>query len=393
MLAFAPAALTPTGGVLAAGVAFACAGRRGAGPVALVAAVLNAPWLVPSVLHPGGGLSDPAGIALFGARAENWGGPVLSVLGLGGVWNGDAVPDSRENPALPVLTLVVVAVALYGLRTLAARWGTTAPIALGAVGVLLASLASLPWGADVLRWLLETVPGAGLLRDAQKWTAWWALPLALGVALAVERAGRAVVLAAAVFPIAVLPDLAWGGWGRLAPVSYPDDWDRVAAVLAEDPRPGDVLALPLSAFRRFAWNDDRTQLDPAPRYLPRPVVIDDTLYVGGRPVAGEDRRMAEIRATLPESPGRHGIGWVLVEHGTPGPVDAALLGRLEQVHSGPWLTLYRVPDHQDRPARGAPALPVLAADFAALVLIGGALLWVVLPNGRLTPSRRGRQEE
>ena len=393
VLACVPAALTPTGGVLAAGVAFACAGRGNAGRVALVTAVLNAPWIVPSLLHPGGGLSDPSGVAVFAARAENWGGPVLSVLGLGGVWNGDVVPASRANPALPVLTVAVVAIALYGLRTLAARWGTTAPIALGAFGVLLASLGSLPWGADVLTWLLDTVPGAGLLRDAQKWAAWWALPLALGVALAVERAGRAVVIAAAVFPIALLPDLAWAGWGKLEPVSYPDDWDRVAAILSEDPRPGDVLALPLSAFRRFAWNDHRTQLDPAPRYLPRPTVIDDTLHVGGRPVAGEDRRVAEIRATLPESPGRHGIGWVLVEHGTPGTVDPVLLGRLEQVHSGRWLSLYRVPDHQDRPVGGPPAIPVLAADFAALGLIAVALLWLVLPNGRLSRSHRGRSEE
>lgn len=393
VLALVPAALTPTGGVLGAGLALACAGPRRAGRVALVSLVLNAPWLAPSLLHPGGGLSDPAGAAAFGARAENWGGPIVSVLGLGGIWNGEVVPGSRANPALPVLVLAVVAVGLWGMRVLAARWGTVAPVALGGVGVLLAVLGDLPFGAEALRWLLDTVPGTGLLRDAQKWAAWWALPLAVGVALAVERAGRGVLLAAALFPVAVLPDLAWGGWGRLEAVAYPDDWDRVAAILADDPRPGDVLALPLSAFRQFAWNGGRTQLDPAPRYLPRPTVIDDTLFVAGVPVGGEDPRVAAIRAALPESPGQHGIGWVLVEHGTPGRVDPALLSRLTEVHSGPWLSLYRVPDHRPAPDRGPHPLPVLAADSAAALLVAGALLWRWLPNGRLSPSRRGLSEE
>ncbi|MGX7825468.1 hypothetical protein ACTG9Q_10280 [Actinokineospora sp. 24-640] len=408
VLASAPAALTPTGGILAAGVAFACAGRAKSGWAALVAVVLNAPWWVPSVLHPGGGLSDGAAVALFGARAENWAGPVLSVLGLGGIWNAEVVPASRGNPVLPVLTVAVVGVALLGARTLAVRWGVAPArslVLLGALGVLVATASTLPLGAEALRVLLDTVPGAGLLRDSQKWVAWWALPMAVGAALGVERAaayfrgrGRAALLAgAALFPIAVLPDLAWGGAGRLHAVSYPDDWHRVAALLAADPRPGDVLALPLSAFRRFAWNDGRTQLDPAPRVLPRPTVIDDTLYVGGRAIAGEDRRVAAIRRTLPQSPGRHGIGWVLVEHGTPGSVDAGLLARLEKVHTGPWLSLYRVPDHQAPATRAGPhPFPVLAADLAALGLVAAALLWRWLPNGRLWPSRhrrRGRSEE
>src|SRR5207244_1914371 len=119
--------------------------------------------------------------------------------------------------------------------------------------------------------------------------------------LAVERtaghlrtaaARGALLAAAAVFPVAIMPDLAWAGWGRLATVDYPADWLRVRVILAADQRPGDVLALPLGAFRRFDWNGRRTQLDPAPRLLPRATVIDDTLLVGGRPVAGDDPRAA-----------------------------------------------------------------------------------------------------
>jgi hypothetical protein len=400
ILTMAPAVLTPTGGILAAATGLACAGWRRAAPVAGVAAVLNAPWWVPSLLHPGGSLSAPAGVGAFVARQESWGSPVLSLLGTGGIWNAEVTPASRGNPVVPLLTLAIVAIALLGLGVLARRWGAAparALVLLGAFGVALAALGSLPIGQDVLRWLTEQVPGAGLLRDSQKWVAWWALPLAVGFALAVEagaarlrtHGGRVtLVAAAAALPVVIMPDLAWGGWGRLATVDYPSDWAEVRSVLATDERPGDVLAVPLSAFRRFAWNNHRTQLDPAPRVLPRTTLIDDRLVVGGVPVPGEDRRMAAIRTALADRGdlGRLGIGWVLVEHGTPGAMDAAWLAGLEEVRAGPWLSLYRVPDEIGRAPEpdGAPVAPVLTSDVAALVLVALALLWRALPTGRLS---------
>lgn len=398
ILACAPAALTPTGGLLAAGVALALVGRHRLPRAIGIVAVLNAPWLVPSLLHPGGGLSDPLGLTAFAARSENWGGPQLSVLGLGGIWNSEVVPTSRGNPLLPVFTVIMVAVAMVGLRELASRWGlrpARALVVLGALGVLLAVATTLPFGAAVMGWLVETVPGAGLLRDAQKWAAWWALPFAIGFALGMERLarylGRAaiVVTAAALFPVLLLPDLAFAGWGRLASAHYPDDWRHVAGILEDDPHPGDVLTLPLSAFRRFTWNDNRTQLDPAPRVLPRATVIDDTLTVGGVSVTGEDERVAAVRRAMAdgESLATQGIGWVLVEHGTPGRVDQDLLSRLDKVHEGSWLTLYRVPGEL-RPAPGGPArAPILAANGAAAALVIAGLLWCGLPIGRLNRRR------
>ncbi|WP_199442719.1 hypothetical protein [Umezawaea beigongshangensis] len=395
VLASLPALLSAPGGLLALGVALALAGRRAAPALLALAVALNAPWWVPSLLRADPALSDPAGVAAFAARAENWGGPVLSVLGLGGIWNADVVPVSRANPALPVLTVALVAAALAGLRVLARRWGRS-PVAglaaLGATGVLLAVLAVLPGGADLLRWASAHVPGAGLLRDAQKWVAWWALPFALGFALAVEtarervrgRASAAVAAAGALLPIALLPDLAWGGFGRLEPVRPPADWTAVHAVLAHDPRPGDVAVLPLSAFRRFAWNDGRTQLDPAPRFLPRTTITDDSLRVGGVVVGGEDERAARVGALLREDGDltAAGVGWVLVEHGTPGPLPRRTLARLERVFDGPWLTLYRVPGAVGAGPGGPAAAPVALSWAAAWAVICAALLWRGLPVGR-----------
>jgi hypothetical protein len=390
-----PAAMTPTGGLLAAGTALAVAGWR----VLPAVTVLNAPWWVPSVLRPGAVLSAPDAVDWFAARAENWGGTALSVLGTGGFWNAEVTPASRELPTTPVLTLLVVAVAAAGWPVLVRRLPPANRLLwLGAAGLVLALAAHLPFGAAALRWLVSEVPGAALLRDAQKWVAWWALPLALGFALAVETAGRrAVVVVAALVPLLLTPDLAWGGLGRLDTVRYPADWAVVRDLLADhdDPGdPGDVLSLPLGAFRRFAWNDDRTQLDPAPRFLPRTTIVDDTVYVGGHPVPGEDTRMPAIRAAVrdpggPDDLAALGIGWVLVEHGTPGRLGPRVTAGLVPVHRGQWLDLYRVPgpvasaDHL-----GPPRAPVLAADVAAGLLTAGCLLWQVKPAGRFIRNRR-----
>jgi hypothetical protein len=229
--------------------------------------------------------------------------------------------------------------------------------------------------------------------------AWWALPLALGFALAIEVAasklksarGRvALVAAAAAFPVLTMPDLAWGGWGRLGTAQYPADWQAVSEVLGD--RPGDVLVLPLSAFRGFAWNDGRTQLDPAPRVLPKPVLMDDTLQVGAHRIAGEDPRIGDVRAaTSARELTAAGIGWILVEHGTPGDVDPRLLADASPVWSGEWLTLYRTPGV---PAVKAPVwTPVLVANGVALALLCVALLCRMLPlrtlgRGRIFPPRK-----
>jgi hypothetical protein len=397
VLVCAPAVLTPSGGIIAAVLAAVCGGARRLWLTVLVGVVLNAPWWVPSVLHPGGGLSAGDGVGAFGARAESWGGAVTSLLGLGGIWNAEVVPDSRTNPVLPVLIIAMVVVALVGFRELSRRLGPGLAL-LGVAGVGLAALG----GSPVLGWVVEHVPGGGLLRDSQKWVAWWALPFALGFALGVRRAagllrkGRtALIVGAAIVPVAIMPDLALAGWGRLAPADYPSDWAQVRHILETDRHPGDVAALPFTAFRRFGWNDDRTQLDPAPRFLPRPTVIDDTLVVNGRPIAGEDSRAAAVRVQITEGGDLRelGIGWVLVEHGTPGRIDDRVLARATKVYQGEWLDLYRLDGTVEVDPTGRPPVaPVVAADALALATVTLSLLYLRLPAGSLRrSSRRGRE--
>ena len=425
-----PAVLGPTGGLLATGAAVAAVGRRHAAPALGVALLLNAPWWLPSMLRPSSAVSDPAAVAAFAARGENWGGAVLSVLGLGGIWNAEVVPPSRGSPIVPVVTVLVAALALYGMRVLARDprghpaprgsrgdpaaqgprghpaprgWGAAparALLLLGALGLLIAVAGSVPPLDDGLRWAVANVPGAGLLRDGQRWAAWWALPLAIGAALGAEElAGRlpdalgrgAVLVGAVLLPFAVLPDLAWGGLGRLNAVRYPSDWPAAAAVISAEPEPGDVLVLPFMTYRSFAWNDHRTQLDPAPRLVPASTVTDDALPVGESVVGGEDPRVAAVRRALADGTPLDALGvrWVLVEHGTPGALPAQLSG-LTPRYDGEWVSVYRLdPTAPAVPAAtsAAPAPPVLIADGLALVLAGGALLWLLLPGRRSWRAR------
>jgi hypothetical protein len=408
VLACAPAALSPSGTLLAAGVVLVVLGMRRALVAATTLPVLALPWLVAGIMHPAGATSDPAGVPAFAARGEGWGGPLLSVLGTGGLWSGNAVPPSRTSVLVPALTLLLVGLAGYGWFAGGGRHGPYRRLLpLGALGVVLACAATVPLGADLLEWAVRSVPGAGLVRDAQKWAAWWALPLALGAGLGARRltarvdlrlgavAARTLAVAALLLPVVGLPDLIWGVGGRLQPVEYPADWQRARDVLARDAHPGDVLVLPFGAYRAFAWNDGRPQLDPAERWLPRPVVGDDTLVVRDRVVAGEDRRARAAGAAAgdPAALARMGIGWVLVERGTPGRAVPAVVGSLPLILDGADLRLYRVPGVAG-PPRPTPVrvTAVVGAHAGALGVVVGAALWIFGSASTVTLRRRSQRK-
>lgn len=410
VLACAPAALTPTGALLAAGVALALAGRARTVLAGAVALLLSLPWIVAGALHPAGGSSDPAGVAAFAAGAEGWGGPLTALLGTGGIWNAAAVPPGRSSVLLPVVTLLLVALCAAGWADRAALRGPGRNLLLlGVTGLALALAGSVPGLRELLELAVREVPGAGLLRDGQKWVAWWALPLAVGAGLGTRRLAGAVrarsgvpalatgVGAAAVLlPLIAVPDLGWGVGGRLQPVDYPADWQRVRAAIAEADGPGDVLVLPFGSYRAFDWNEDLPQLDPAARWLPRPVVADDELVVGDVAVAGEDARARSVAAAAddPRALAGLGIGWVLVERGTPGRPVPREVSELPVVVAGQDLELYRVPGAQEAPAPspGRVTAVVLAHAGALGTVLAAVLSMTKLPSTvtlrRRSPRKR-----
>ena len=108
------AGLTPTGLLLAATVALVSTFAAGHGrprwacvALSLGVALLSAlPWLVASALAGSLSSTQAAGVPVFAARAEPGLGTLGSLAGLGGIWNAQAVPDSRTTLFAMVGTFV-----------------------------------------------------------------------------------------------------------------------------------------------------------------------------------------------------------------------------------------------------------------------------------------------
>jgi hypothetical protein len=415
LLLVAVASLTVTGGVLV----LACTApvvlvraqraaplRRAA--LALGAAVLQLPWVLPALLHPSAG--DVGGADVFAARSEGPWGLLLTVLTGGGAWNASAVPASRGTWFAVVLGVVVLVVASYGARDLTAVLGRAATLTLAA-----AALLGLLWGllggwtatSGWATWIVTNVPGAGVLRDSQKWLAPWVVLVAVAAGLGAARLSRAllratgdrsaavlVALGLVLLPVIALPSLVWGELGRLAAVSYPDDLARVRSALraADDGR--DAVSLPWDTFHRFPWNPGRTVLDPVPRAMPVTVVASDSLTVatahGLVTVAGDDPAAAQVQSAVdshrPLGPvlAGLGVGWAVVADDLPR-ARADLPAGAVPVVTGSSFSLFRLPGSgaPDGPSAARTAL-VLAGDSAAVgVLVLAAIITI------RTRTRRG----
>ncbi|MBU2663977.1 hypothetical protein KOI35_10800 [Actinoplanes bogorensis] len=340
LVACLPAAVTPTGGLIAFATVLVLAPRK-----AVIPALLNLPWLLATAFSQADGRSDPGGVAAFAARGTDWTGPIGALLGTGGIWNAQTTLPSRSSPLVPLGTLLLLALAVTGWRPLRDRWpdGTAIRLLiLAGGGFLLAALAVVPGGRGLLEWAVTTLPGAGVLRDGAKFLIPYALIVALCAALGAERLhSRAILAGALVLPLVVMPDLAFGAGGRLRPVSYPADFAVVARTI--EASPGEVVSLPFVGYHTYRWNRGRTVIDPLPRFVDADVVRDDRLLVGGQVIAGESTRAAEIRRVLAAGQplAQLGMRWVVVQRveGEP-PVPPAALAGLTMVHAGSDLQLY-----------------------------------------------------
>ena len=302
----------------------------------LVGAVLaaNAPWLVAGLLHARAATADPAGAELFALRGEGMLPAPLTALGLGGVWNAEVVPASRDGMLAVVALVALLALVAAGLRS----WLVTRP---GRDGVALALCWAVGWGLAVVSWAapgfmgwLGGLPGGGVLRDGSRLLG-LCVPLLVTLAahgadrlagLLRQRDQRLVVAGLLVLvPLALMPDAGWGSSGDLRAVDYPASYE-VAREAVGDADGADVLVLPFTSYRAPAWNGGRKVLDPLGRFLRPDYVASDDLSVSGVRVAGEDPRGDDVRRALAESsPGRRatalarmGIGVVVVDDSAPG---------------------------------------------------------------------------
>lgn len=384
------AGLTPTGLILAAVVGLVCVAVPGAGvrrvrcatAVTVIAVLAASPWLLAAGLGGAIGDAQSAGLAPFAARAEPGLGTVGALAGLGGLWNAEAVPFSRSTPVALGATAVLLTVVALGVVALRRNPGARPLLLLAAAGVLVPAAMATGPGLSVLREVVDTAGGLAVLRDGQKWVA-LAMPgyavAAAASVLTMRRRVRPAVWAAACCAavIAVLPDLAWGVGAQVRPVQYPPGWEQVAARINADPQP--VAVLPAETMRRFGWSGPAPVLDPLPRWLRAEVLSSGDLVVGGRTVPGEGDRARAVQRLLlsgadPALLMREGIGWVVIEAGTPGTTGFAqsTVSRLPPVYRDGDIALYRVGGTSAGAAPGARLAMIAAHLVWAGTLLGAA---------------------
>ncbi|KUI19830.1 hypothetical protein AU193_07875 [Mycobacterium sp. GA-1285] len=323
------AGLTPTGLLLAATVALVCVVAPGegwerwrcAGVASAMTVVAALPWLIAATVARSLESSQADGVVAFAARAEPGLGTLLSLAGLGGIWNADAVPPSRTTLFAIVGTAVLLGVVALGLPIVLRRPAAIPLMALAGVAVVVPALMATAPGLVLVEAAVRALPGLGVVRDGQKWVALAMPGYAVAGAAAVVFARRWLPMAAVaslccVALIATLPDLAWGVGGRVASVQYPPGWAKVATMINADPRP--VAVMPVGSMRRFEWAGDAPVLDPLPRWVRAEVLTTGDLQVGDRTVHGEGQRAREVQEILVEGADRElladaGVGWVVFE--------------------------------------------------------------------------------
>lgn len=291
----------------------------------------NAAWWWP-FLRASSRAADAGGAGAFAAAGDTPFGAIGSLVLGGGLWNDRTWFVERTTwPVATAALLAVLAVLVLALRR--REWWRD-PIARGAtaagvVGLAVAAVGAVPGGRSLLEMLITTVPGAGLLRDGQKFAALWVLLVAVALAavvdrLSAERAPAVLLAVAMVWPVATLPTLAWGHGGAWGSASWPGEVERVASRMAASGEP--VAVFPWATYRRYEWNEGRVVLDPWNRLLPQPVVADDRLPLRGQEaVAGEDPLGADVSEALAKGEDvtavlrRHGVRWVVVQTDQPAP--------------------------------------------------------------------------
>ena len=254
-----------------------------------VTAALCLPW-VAAGFAAGSGTSSPASAAAFAPRAERWVGTLGAVAGLGGIWNGAAVPASR-SAGFAVFGIALLLVLALGWRSVEMRL-----LVLAVAGF---AVAVLSW-AGALGWAVAALPGGGLLRDAHKWLI-LALPALVSAAGALRPPRAALALALALLQVPDAPLAV----AALAPVAVGEL--HVAAV---DDRGRDVFFVDRPALSRRA--DGQPVVDPVPKMMN--VVEPGELVVDGVVVDPVSPRWREARDHPDEIAALRGLGIGVVVH-------------------------------------------------------------------------------
>lgn len=331
--------------------------------VVLVFALANATWWFGYLVLAPSQSTSVLGAEAFRSRADTPWGVFGSLITGGGIWNQAVWFAERGSWVVSGLALLIVLATLLLAghdrvwRAGPAFFGLSLA---GVVGLVLAAASAVPGGQQVMTAVITDLPGGGLLRDAQKFTALWMVLVAvlagrvaervraIGAAVGATR-GNSLAIAAVIacWPVVTLASLAWGAGGQWRAVDYPASFTRMAQRIDALPA-GDVAVLPWGQYRQYAFNHNVVMLDPWQRLLSRGVLGDDSLpLLDGTVVPGESPEAHRVTVALRTGSGAEralrdaGVRYVLLQTDQPGARDLDQL-RTRLVASDGTLRLFQL---------------------------------------------------
>lgn len=386
MLFLGICALTPTGWLLGGitALVFATSHFQRAAML-FIQLFLATPWLLVTLINNPAIASSAQSAALFAPRAEPGFGTLGSLLGLGGIWNANAVPASRTALTAGI-SVVLVLFILLGAQQL---WKVYRPVAiLTALALLLPFLASTDPGISALGWIVETIPGGGILRDSQKFVALaipgFVLMLATSITLSAQWIAqharsrlpvllRTLSLAAGILIVCTVPGLP-RDISPLQPRPIEPEWRQIINAVGSSPD-SLTLLLPPGNYR---MHEGTPVVDPALKMLPGTPVDPGFLVVNNNLIDGDPQSIRLLQETMRgiDHLAGSGVGWVLVDRHSFSPdVDTSALDKLltnhQKIVQGNGLELYRI------------ANPVVPIDHRSDIPmeIGLFLYWGVIGLG------------
>jgi hypothetical protein len=253
-----------------------------------IGTVMCAYWLLPSLFISQGEEIGAADLAVYASRPEGF-AILPTLLGMDGFWRDEFTGPGERVPALYLLLVPMLALALAGvadaLRSERRRFAIV--LSIGAVlGLVLAAGSAFPPTADAFRWAFEHVPYMGIYREPQKFLALLILAYAIFGAVGLdailrtrERSRRPSItpVAAAVGVAVVLGygyTMVWGFGGQAKLSHYPASWAEADRIMTARGH-GRVLVFPWHLYAVWSFSDGRIVANPAPAFFSREVLAGD----------------------------------------------------------------------------------------------------------------------
>ena len=287
-----------------------------------IAVVAQLPWLLPGLVVYAQG-TRIAGSGAFPTDLGGVGGPLRLLVGHG-FWQRGFQVGGASGVLVPVLGLVLLALALIGQRRLHGDVRRLGPVA--AFVLLLTFCSGFAPMEGVYSWLVS-LPGGLAVREGQRilvpFVLWLAVSVAAGAAGSLREAvGRAELprVAAVVAAALLVAPGVWGAGGQLQSVDLPSGWEEARRHRAGQRRAGPRA--PMVRVRRARGGRRSNRPEPSPDLARwgRPHLVGPEVARGGgeraaRPVealAGDlvakNLRGESIGTDLAEL----GVRWVVV---------------------------------------------------------------------------------